>query len=67
MKTGGRRILTSNGRVYEVDLGDPKDVMKTSPRVPLNNVLGMMWRNLPEVPKFIFSFLLDLIRLTKYS
>ena len=57
--------LTSRGRPWEIVSECPQDVLRTSHRRPWKHVLGTMWRHLLDVPKFLFTFLSELIRLTK--
>ena len=61
----GRLNLTSEGRPWEVVLGRPQDVLRTSPGRPWKHILGTMWGHLLDVPKFLFTFFLQFIRLTK--
>ena len=65
MMSMGRPNLTFEGRPWEVDPRRPQDVLRTSPRRPWKHVLGTMWVYLLDVPKFIFTFPSELIRLTK--
>ena len=58
--------LTSKGLPWEVDSGRPQDVLRTSPRWPWKHVLGMMWGHLLDAPKFLFTYLSKLIRLTRF-
>ena len=61
----GRPKLTSEVCPWEVDSKRPQDVPRTSPRVLSIHVLGTMCGHLLDVPKFYFTFLPKLIRLTK--
>ena len=65
MTSRGNHNLTSIGRLSKVDLGHPQDVPRLSPSGPSKHVLGIKWGYRLDVPKFIFSFLLELIRLAK--
>ena len=65
MTSRGRLNLTSKGRSWKDDSRHPQNVLRTSPRGPLKHVLGTMWGHLLDVPKFLFLFLLGLIRFTK--
>ena len=58
MTSTGRPNLMFKRRRWEVDLGRPQDVLRSSPRGPSEH------SNL-DVPKFLLNFLSDLIRLTK--
>ena len=62
---GGRPDLTSWGGLSEVDSGRLQDVLRTSPTRPWKHVSGSMWGHLLYVPKFLFTFLSELIRLIK--
>ena len=57
--------LTSKGRPWEVESGRPQNIIRTSPKGPSKHVFGTMWGHLLHVPKFLFTFLSELIRLTK--
>ena len=65
MTSKERPNLTSKGCPWEADSGCLQDVLRTSPRRPWKHVLGTMWGHLLDVPKFLFTFLSGLIRLTK--
>ena len=58
MASRGRPNLTYKERPREVDSGRPQDVLRTFPRGPSKHPHL-------DVPKFLLSFLLELIRLTK--
>ena len=60
-----RPNLTSERHPGKVYLGRPQDVLRTSPGWPWKQVLGTMWGQLLDFPKFLFTFLSQLIRLTK--
>ena len=42
-----------------------RDVLRTSPRRPWKHVLGTVWGHLLDFPKFVSTFLSELIRLTE--
>ena len=65
MTSRGRPNLTCKGPPWEVNSGRMQNVLRTSPRRPSNYFLGMMCGHLLDVPKFLFTFLLELIRSTK--
>ena len=65
MTSRGNHNLTSIGRLSKVALGHPQDFPRLSPRGPSKHVLGTKCGYRLDVPKFIFSFLSELIRLTK--
>ena len=58
MTSRGRPNVTFKGRPREVDSGCPQDVVRTFPRGPLKHPHL-------DVPKFLLTFLLELIRSTK--
>ena len=57
--------LNLKGSSWEGDLGRCQDVLRTSPRGPSKHVFGTVCGHLLNVPKFLFTFLSELIRLTK--
>ena len=65
MTSRGRLNLTSKGHSWKDDSRHPQNVLRTSTRGPSKHVLGTMWSHLLDVPKFLFLFLLGLIRFTK--
>ena len=67
MMSRRRPNLTSKGRPWKVDSGRSLDVLSTSPRGPSKHVFGTMWDHLLDVTKFLFTFLSELIRLTKFD
>ena len=65
MTSRGRPNLTPMGRRWKVHSGCLQDVLRTSLRGPSKYLLGTIWGQLLDVPKFLFTFLSELIRLTK--
>ena len=61
----GSPEMTSKGRLWEVDSGRPQNVLRTPPRGPSKHVFGTMCGHLFDVPKCLFTFFSELIRLTK--
>ena len=67
MTSWGRPNLTSKGHPWEVVLGRPQDVLRTFPRRPWKHVSGTRCGHLFDVPKFLFAFLSELIKLAELS
>ena len=65
MTSRERPNLTSRIRPGGTDSGCPQDVLRMSPRRPWKHIWGKMWGHLLDVPKVLFTFLSELIRLTK--
>ena len=65
MTSRGQPNLTFKERPWEVDSGCPQDLIKTPPKGTSKHVLGMRWVHQLDVPKSLFTFLLEIIQLTK--
>ena len=65
MTSGGQPNLTFQKRPWEVYSGRPEDLIKTPPRGTSKHVLEMRWGHQLDVPKSLFTFLSEIIQLTK--
>ena len=65
MTSRGRPNPTSKGRSVEIDSGRFQCVLRSSSTQTRKHVFGTMWGHLLDVPKFHFTFLWELVRLTK--
>ena len=65
MTPRGRPNLMRKGHLWDIDSKRPQDVFRTFSRGPSKHVFGMMPGHLLDVPKLVFNFFLELIRLTK--
>ena len=65
MMSRGRLNLTFKGRPWETDSGRSQDVLRTSPRGPSKDGSGAIWGHQLDVAISFFTFLLQLVRLSK--